>query len=442
MTTATVNKNTAIKDRFVASFQQYRADLNGHRDHPLSKFKQAGFEEFEGMDFPTTRDEDWKYTSVQRMLRHDFQEVKATSQTVYVEEFSFPELNAIQLVFVNGIYNEELSSDLKVVPGGLMIHSMEEALENDDYRAWIDNQIAYEGGTAKNVFLPMNRAFAQSGLFIKTVKGVRIEQPIHLLHIATDSDHIAHPQLFVWAAESSELSIIETYNSTQTDNTYFNNTANQFQVEANARVHYYRFQQESEAAFKIHNTLVLQGRDSVFSSYIADLGGQMVRNNMSVELTGSNTETNMYGTYLGTGNQHIDNQTFMDHALPHCVSNELYKGILTDRARGVFNGKVLVRQDAQKTNAFQQYGSLVLSDKAIMDAKPQLEIYADDVKCSHGATIGQLDEASIFYLRTRGIPEAKAKNLLQRAFVGEAVEAMPIDAVHDRVMAAIEEKLG
>ncbi|MEM1326271.1 MAG: Fe-S cluster assembly protein SufD [Bacteroidota bacterium] len=442
MATLTVNKNTSIKDRFVESFQQYQTQLNGHRDHPLAKFRQAGFEEFQEMDFPTTRDEDWKYTSVQRMLRQEFKSAKATDlQLADIEQFTYPNLNAIRLVFVNGIYNEALSSDRKALPGGLMIHLMEEALENEEYRAWIEDQIAYKGGTAKNIFLPMNRAFSQSGIFIKTVRGIAIEQPIHLLHVATDGDHIAYPQLFVWASESSQLSIIESYNST-TDQAYFNNSANHWQVEANAHVHYYRTQQEGGEAFKIHNTLVMQGRDSVFSSYVADLGGKMVRNNMSVELTGSNTETNMYGVYLGHEQQHIDNQTFMDHALPHCVSNELYKGILTDRARGVFNGKVLVRQDAQKTNAFQQNASMVLSDKAVMDAKPQLEIYADDVRCSHGATIGQMDEGSVFYLRSRGIPEAKAKNLLQRAFVGEAVEAMPLEVVQERVMAAIEEKLG
>ena len=172
-----------------------------------------------------------------------------------------------------------------------------------------------------------------------------------------------------------------------------------------------------------------------------DLGGKMVRNNLSTELLDSNTETNYYGIYLGLDKQHIDNQTFIDHAVPHCQSNELYKGILSDKARGVFNGKVLVRQDAQKTNAFQQNSSLVLSNDAVMDAKPQLEIYADDVKCSHGATIGQLDESSIFYLKSRGLSEVQSRNLLQKAFVGEVVENFKNETIKHSVLNKIDQKL-
>ncbi|MEM9886137.1 MAG: Fe-S cluster assembly protein SufD, partial [Bacteroidota bacterium] len=418
--------------------------LNGHGNHPIAHFRRAGFEQFEAADFPTTRDEDWKYTSVKRIIQNKYRAATALDlQEESIADFTFPALNAVRLVFVNGILNEKLSK-IGELPAALHIQSLDEALEKEENKAWVEEQIAQKGGTDKNAFIPMNLAFADNGFFIKIEKNTTFDRPIHLLHLSAPSEeaHFSHPQFFLWAGKSSNLTVIESFQSTSETGSYFNNAAHWIDVADNAQVSYYRLQFENKEAFQVNNTIVRQGRDSVFSTYAVDLGGRMVRNNLSTELLASGTETNMYCAYLGDDRQHIDNQTFMDHAMPHCVSNELYKGILTDRARGVFNGKVLVRQDAQKTNAFQQNSSLVLSKTAVMDAKPQLEIYADDVRCSHGATIGQLDEGSIFYLKSRGIPEAKAKNLLQRAFVGEVIEAMKLKAVRERVLAKIEEKLG
>ncbi|MEM0994267.1 MAG: Fe-S cluster assembly protein SufD [Bacteroidota bacterium] len=444
MSVTAQDKHTNTKDWFSTLFKVYESGLNGHGNHPIAHFRRAGFEQFEGADFPTTRDEDWKYTSVKRIVQQKYQEASAPALSEEsIADFTFPELDAVRLVFVNGIWNKELSN-VGTLPAELHIQSVDEALESEENSAWVAEQIAQKGGTDKNAFLPMNRAFSDNGIFIKIEKNTTFERPIHLLHLSVPNGeaHMSHPQLFVWAQRSSNLTFIESFQSTSETGNYFNNAAHWIDVADNAQVSYYRLQFESKEAFHINNTIVRQGRDSVFSTYAVDLGGRMVRNNLSTELLASGTETNMYCAYLGDDRQHIDNQTFMDHAMPHCVSNELYKGILTDRARGVFNGKVLVRQDAQKTNAFQQNSSLVLSKTAVMDAKPQLEIYADDVRCSHGATIGQLDEGSIFYLRSRGIPEAKAKNLLQRAFVGEVIEAMKLEAIQERVLAKIEAKLG
>jgi len=289
----------------------------------------------------------------------------------------------------------------------------------------------------------MNRAFAKHGFLIETEANTSEEIPFHFIYINTkgNESHFTHPQLFVNASRSSHLTIIESYHSTDQEAVYFNNAANCIHVGKNAKVDHYRLQYESKSAYQINNTIVSQERDSEYSNYAADLGGKIVRNNLSSELLDSGTQTNYYGVYLGLNKQHIDNQTFIDHAMPHCQSNELYKGILTDKARGVFNGKVLVRQDAQKTNAFQQNSSLVLSNDAVMDAKPQLEIYADDVKCSHGATIGQLDENSVFYLKSRGLNDEAAKNLLQKAFLGEVVSEFKIEAIRRSVLSKIEDKL-
>ena len=442
--TGTAQNKTTSKDWFSTLFRMYEQSLNGHSNHPNATFRKAAFAKFEQLDFPTMRDEDWKYTSVKRIFQRSFQEGKAVDLTAeQVKAFQFEGLETVNLVFINGVWDKDLS-DLSRLPEEVQLQTLEEAIEDKTNKGWIETQTEQEGGTGKNTFLPLNHAFASNGIFIKVAKNYAFSTPIHLLNISVSGEeaHLTHPQLFVWAGVSSEVSIIESYHSLNEEGAYFNNTANYFDVEANSNVHHYRLQYENQDAFQINNTIVRQHRDSTYSSYAVDLGGRMVRNNLSTELLDSGTMTNYYGVYLGTGNQHIDNQTFIDHAVLHCNSNELYKGILTDKSRGVFNGKVMVRQDAQKTNAFQQNSSLVLSPTAVMDAKPQLEIYADDVRCSHGATIGQLDESSIFYLRSRGIPEAQAKSLLQKAFVAEAIEAMKIEAVREDVIKKIEEKLG
>ncbi|MEL6717784.1 MAG: Fe-S cluster assembly protein SufD [Bacteroidota bacterium] len=441
--TVTAQNKTTSKDWFSTLFKLYEQSLNGHSNHPIATFRKQAFAQFEQLDFPTMRDEDWKYTSVKRIFQRPFQEGEAVDLTAsQVQAFQFEGLETVSLVFVNGIWNKDLS-DLSKLPNEIQLLTLEEALEDKTNKGWIETQAEQKGGTDKNTFLPLNHAFANNGVFIKIAKNYTFSTPIHLLNINVPSEeaHLTHPQLFVWAGVSSEVTIIESYHALNSEGAYFNNTANYFDVEANANVHHYRLQYENQDAFQINNTIVRQHRDSTYSSYAVDLGGRMVRNNLSTELLDSGTMTNYYGVYLGTGNQHTDNQTFIDHAMPHCNSNELYKGILTDKSRGVFNGKVMVRQDAQKTNAFQQNSSLVLSPTAVMDAKPQLEIYADDVRCSHGATIGQLDEGSIFYLRSRGIPEAQAKSLLQKAFVAEAIEAMKIDIIREKVIEKIEEKL-
>ena len=438
------DQNTATKDWYKQLFQTYRQHLNGHSNHPLAQFRLAAYEQLDGEAFPTRRDEDWKYSGapVSRMLDTHFQEAPAVAfDAEAIAAFQIPNLDAATFVFVNGILQRELS-DFDRIPEGVVLTTVATALEDDDKRQWMEQQVAHAGGTGRNTFLPLNRAFAQHGLYIEANANAQVDLPIHCLYLntATEQAHQSNPQMFIRSNKGSNLSVIETYQATEDADTYFTNTANWVGVEGNARLHHYTLQFEGAQALQVNNTLVQQGRDSVYSSYRLDLGGKVVRNNLSTTLLNSNTETNYYGVYFGNKQQHIDNQTYIDHAVPHCQSNELYKGILADYARGVFNGKVMVRQDAQKTNAFQQNSSLVLSPNAIMDAKPQLEMYADDVRCSHGATIGQMDEKSIFYLRSRGIPEAQARHLLQQAFVAEVIEAMPNDAVREWALSKLAAK--
>ncbi len=443
MSTASIKRDNETKEWIKTLFQTYEDRINGQKDQPIHQFKKSAFDELMNEDFPTRKDEDWKYTNVTPLIKKQYRQCDIVSnEKVQINNFTFEGLDTIQIVLINGILDDK-HSNIENLPSGLSIMTMDDALNNPDHNTQIQNLISTEGGTAKNVFLRLNRVFAKHGYIIITDKNATIEIPIHFININTiDGDnYFSHPQLFVIGKQNSNVTVIESYHTTNKESRYFSNAVCYVEVEDNANVDHYRLQFTSENANQINNTIVTQGRDSVYTNYAIDLGGKLVRSNLSTELKGSGTETNYFGAYLGTNSQHIDNQTFIDHALPHCNSNEVYKGILSDKSRGVFNGKIIVRQDAQKTNAFQQNNSLVLSDTAIMNAKPQLEIYADDVKCSHGATIGQLDESSVFYLQSRGFSKVEAKNLLQKAFLGDVIMNFKLEPIRSKMLHKIDLKL-
>lgn len=429
---------------FRSLFDRYESNLNGSRNHPIHAIRRKAIEALESVSFPTRRDEDWKYTSLTRLLDPEYRAGAPVALTVrQAEAFSIKELNAHQLVFVNGFFNSELS-DLKNLPEGLVIMPIEEAMRHEDYRGIVEENISSISNKVSGAFLALNTAFAKNGYFIYVPKNMVVERPIHFNYIATAGDQpfFYHPQIVMVADRNSQLSLYESFNALEDAGIYFTNIADRFILKEGAILYHYLLQNEGLEAFHINNTTAEQSRNSNYSAFTVDLGGRIVRNNLSAIHQGEYLETHFYGTYFGSGEQHIDNQTFIDHALPHCESNELYKGILTDKARGVFNGKVLVRPDAQKINAYQQNSSLVLSPNAIMDAKPQLEIFADDVKCSHGAAIGQLDESSVFYLRSRGLNDEQARSLLKHAFMKEVLDFFPSQILRDAFDALVVERLG
>lgn len=445
MSTATLQDRYAeVKDRFRSLFNVFEGALNGHRDHQLHDLRKAGIKRLDDLDFPTRRDENWKYTSLNKMLQlslQDSYQVDVDAKTI--EDLAIPDLDACRLVLVNGLLQTDLS-DLDQLPEGLELLPIDQALEDASVKEQAQQMLDAAVKNDHNPFSALNVAFAKNGFLLKVKAKAVVERPIHILHLAapTKDPVFINPLLLVVSGAHSEAAVVETYQTLPgADQAYFNNILTRVIVGANAHFHHYRIQDESTAATVVSNIEAHQQQDSTFSSYLVDVGGGLIRNNLSTVLKGQNTMTNYYGVYLAKGQQHIDNQTFIDHVLPHCGSNELYKGILDDRGRGVFNGKVIVRQDAQKTNAFQQNSSLVLSKTAEMDTKPQLEIFADDVRCSHGATIGQLDEGSVFYLRSRGLSDLQARQLLQQAFLFDVVENMPIDAVRAYAEQLIEKKL-
>lgn len=437
---------SVAQDRYAEEKQQFR-DLfnkteaaNQEPAHPLDEYRQRAMQLAEQLDFPTRRWEEWKYTSVNRLLQPDYQigqlqPIEHSTITNFLPEG----LDAHLLVFINGRYSEALSQATEL-PAGMTVMPLREAMDSDRFGKIARAQLDHILEEQEDIFIALNTAFSQHSLFLHSDKNVICEKPVYILHLSANaSTPVLNNHANIAIAETgSQFTYIEgQFEMPGAQGAYFNNIFNRIVAKSNAHIHHYCLQQEGVEGFVINNVDAEQERDSTFSNYTLDLGGRLVRNNLNTLHKGSNLTTNYYGVYFGKDKQHIDNHTFIDHAQPHCQSNELYKGIMTDRARGVFNGKVMVRQDAQKTNAFQQSSSLVLSNKAEMDSKPQLEIFADDVKCSHGATIGQLDEKSVFYLRSRGLTDTQARAMLQHAFIAEVLDYFPHAPIRDFAEALI-----
>jgi Fe-S cluster assembly protein SufD len=434
-----------INGKFIELFQHYESALNGQKNYPGHKLQKTAIQRLSNdINFPTKSNEDWKYTNVAGVLRPAYQQPKLVDITAEdIKPFFFEGLDVYLLVFVNGIYNTALSSKdelsekiiIQDISAGLKEDGLTKATTSEYLNKWASE--------ANNSFMVLNTAFAQNGIYIKVPNGIVLDRPVHILNIAhiEEEPTVISPQKIIVAGENSKLTVIESYHHlTNSKQTYFTNTVTQLVLKRNAIVDHYRIQDEDENAFFINNTEIEQLRDSAYSSYVVDLGGKLVRNNLSSILKDSGTMTNFYGLYVGINKQHIDNQTFIDHAYPNCNSNELYKGILTDKSVGVFNGKIIVRPDAQKTNAFQKNHSLVLSKTAKMNSKPQLEIYADDVKCSHGATIGQLNKEALYYMRSRGLSKEEAISVLKQAFLTEITDLIKIDAVREKVEQMLVDK--
>ena len=443
------NPNTLDKEdskkKFIELFHLYENTLNGQKDYAGHTVQKAAIQRLSNeVDFPSRKNEDWKYTNIAELLQQQYQQPKLVDITAAdIKPFLFEGLEASLLVFVNGKYYKALSSrdelSKKIIVQDISVGLQEDGLTKATASEYLNKWATKE----KDAFIVLNTAFAQNGIFIDVPDGLVVDRPVHILNIAFTKDEasVISPQKIIVVGENSELTVIETYHHLNNpQQTYLTNTVTQVVLKRNAIVNHFRIQNEGESAFFINNTEVEQMRDSTYSSYVVDLGAKLVRNNLSSILKDSGTNTNFYGIYVGMDKQHIDNQTFVDHAYPNCNSNELYKGILTDNAKGVFNGKIMVRKDAQKTNAFQKNHSLVLSKGASMNSKPQLEIFADDVKCSHGATIGQLNEDALYYMRSRGLSKKEAISVLKQAFLTEITELIKIDRVREKVEQMLVDK--
>lgn len=416
-------------DHYLSEFARVERSLPGTGDPWLSQMRQGALERFREADFPSTRLENWKYTDVRPIQKHAFDVVTEDIGLTLsdIQPLLLEDLDAHRLVFVNGRYNDALST-VDGLPRGVQLSSLSQKLSAPDevLRAHLD-QIIDGQATA---FSDLNGAFMSDGLFLSLEDGVVLDKPVHVLFIGTQTEHpaMAHVRNVFRLGAGAEASVIEHY-AGMPDSQYFTNSVSEIVTERNAGLHFYKLQQESERAYHVAGIHARHARDSRFRAYTADLGGRLVRTDLNSRLDGEGADSRLYGVYVPRGKQHIDNHTRIDHASPHGTSREFYKGILDGRGRGVFNGKVVVHKHAQKTDSEQKSEALLLSKHAEVDAKPELEIYADDVKCQHGSTVGQLDEEAVFYLRSRGVDMDTARSLLTYSFADEVIREIRLEAL-------------
>jgi len=382
---------------------------------------------------PTTKNEEYKFTAISKKIASEIRDFSQASPVLIsdqdIQTALIPGLDAYVLVLNNGRYDANHSTLPK------QGFNLSEITEGETAPFMITD-------INKDSFMVLNKVSYQKGIYIKLPKSTVLDKPIFVLHfVQASSGQVISPKIWIEGGEHTEAVFLEKTVSID-DNPYFLNGSIEVKTEANAHLHYYRIQNHSKQAIEVNSFHTDVHRDATFTSFVLSLQANMIRNNTSLNLIGSGCVGNMYGLYILNGSAHVDNHTNVDHTQPHCDSNELYKGILADSSRGVFNGKIFVRQDAQKTNAFQQNNNILLSEDAIINTKPQLEIWADDVKCSHGCTTGQLDEEALFYIRARGIGKEQARALLLYAFAGDVIEHIKVDAFKEYCVDLIHETLG
>lgn len=418
-----------LKELFVSQFAEFEKSLNGDKLSQFHKLRKSAIDEFNRLPIPTQKDEEWKYTNIAPLLKHNFTAgEKIAVDGNRINKFLFDELEHSLMVFVNGLYAPELSR-LEDIPNSVQVSSLADEIKNSN--PVIAKHFGKYAAQENQLFTALSTAFTKDGAFVYVPDGMVIENAIHIIFLST-SDQIIFTQprnLFV-AGKNSQVTIIEHYISDD-DNIYFTNAVTEIVADENAIVDHIKLQEESKNAFHIARMEVDQERSSNFSSHLISTGAELSRNDFNARFNDEGSECTLNGLFMIKDNQLFDAHTMIDHAQPHCVSHEHYKGILQDKSKGVFNGKVMVRQDAQKTNAFQQNNTILLSDDAVMNTKPQLEIFADDVKCSHGATIGKLDEDALFYLKSRGIGDEAATAILIHAFASDVITSIKIPAVRD-----------
>jgi Fe-S cluster assembly protein SufD len=419
-----------FKDQLLAHFRQQLSTLYGQ-----AELRQDAAKIFEEQGFPTRKWEDYKYINPEAVLKKGFgfrTEMMRGVTAADINQFTLVK-DAFVAVIVNGVYSEELSR-VKNLPEGITITGIAEAHSNETAK----KHFGKYANPAADPFIALNTALNIGGVFIHIAKKAIATTPIQVLHISDNEvASFFQPRNLIVAEDFSEAIVIESYESIGPVKS-FTNALTEVYVAPNAKLDHYRIQAESDVAQQMNTLNAAVSGNSLYNTYTFTLGGSFVRNNLNVVFTEKNGEAHLYGLYPITGTQVVDNHTVVDHAVPNCMSNELYKGVVNEKATAVFNGKIFVRQDAQKTNAFQTNRNILLSDDATVNTKPQLEIYADDVKCSHGTSTGKVNEEAMFYLQARGIGRESARALLIRAFAEEVVDQVKIEELRNYIDSRID----
>lgn len=442
MAIATQNtEQSSFLKTVLQQFSAFETALNGQSKTNLHQLRLKALRRLETLDLPTVKHEEWKYTNLKTLLAKDYnlQEKPISSQEVKNKLLKLDNLHENMLVFVNGVFDKNLST-LTVDSSQVIVESFGEACKK--YPELVEKYFSQIADSEQDAIVAMNTAFAKEGVFIYVKANASIKEPIFLQYFTntTESNVLTQPRNLIVLEKNSQLTLIEKYRSIG-ENTGLNNVVSEIFVGQNANFDHYKLQNDAVTVSHIGTTQVKQERDSHYSNTTISLNGGIIRNNLNIGIDGENCESYMNGLYAPTGNTHIDNHTLADHRKPHSYSNELYKGIMDGKSTGVFNGKIYVRQDAQKTNAFQSNKNILISPNASVNTKPQLEIWADDVKCSHGCTTGALDEEPMFYLRSRGIPALEARALLLFAFAEDVLLKIKVEVLRKYVEEVMGERL-
>ena len=429
----------ALKEKLLSSFIAFENQTN--IDSYVHEVRSEAIKQFESIGFPNKKLENWKYTSLKNLLNTDYTvlpEINNVLEFKNIKKYLIDDIDSYKIIFVDGKYCSHLS---ETTHEGMDICILSAALTQSKYELIIENyfnKIALKDGITS-----LNTAFSNEGVFIHIPKNKFVEKPIQIIHFSTgnESSLMFQPRNLVVVDENSQVQIIERHQSLS-KNKVFTNSVTEIYADKKSIIDYYKIQNDNLQASLIDNTYVNQERNSAFSIHTFSFGNELVRNNLNISQNDEFIETTIKGVTIIGDNQHVDHNTLIKHNKPNCNSHQDYKGIYDNKSTGVFNGRIVVNKQAQKTNAFQSNNNVLLSDKATVNAKPQLEIYADDVKCSHGCTVGQLDKNALFYLKSRGIPEKEATALLMYGFANNILKSVKIPEIKTRITNIIANKLG
>ena len=430
------------QDLYVSSFRAVERDFAARDPQWLLRIRQEAIQSFARLGFPTVHDEEWRFTNIAPLTKILFQAAPDETDTWDGKnlESALPQdspggSNDIRLIFVNGYYSERLSA-VRGLPGGVEAGNLAALLSQKDGAA--EAHLARYADHRVHPFVALNTAFWRDGAYLRIPKGTVLDKPVHLVYVSTADDVslVSFPRTLIVAEREAQATVVESYLGLGRG-VCFSNAVTEIVVGENAVLDHYKLQRENDRSFHIAALQVYADRNAKASSCSISLGGALVRNEAAAVLDAEGAECTLNGLYLARGRQHVDNHTVLDHAKPHGSSRELYHGILGDSATAVFNGRIIVRPGAEKTDAIQRNRNLLLSPDAVIDTKPQLEIYNNDVRCTHGATIGQLDSEALFYLRSRGIGAEEARNILIDAFAADIVERVKPAGVREWVEGAL-----
>ena len=429
----------SLKSKLVSSYLAFDDHLDDNS--PIHDIRKKAIDTFEEKGFPTKKEEDWKYTSLNAIINKDYSiSSKGDKEIKYekVREYFLHDIDSYKVVFIDGVFSSFLS---ETSHDGLDVCLLSSVLSKEKYKVIIEayyNKIA-----SKDSITSLNTAFAKEGAYINIPNNKEVDKPIEIINFSTGNETalMMQPRNLIIVGENAHVQIIERHQSLS-DNAVFTNSVTEIFAEKRAYLDFYKIQNDKENASLIDNTFIHQEQDTNCNVHTFSLGGKITRNNLNFSQNGEHCDSTLKGVTILKDKQHVDHNTLVNHISPNCESHQDYKGLYADSSTGVFNGRVIVEKEAQKINAFQQNNNILIDDNATVNAKPQLEIFADDVKCSHGCTIGQFDEDALFYLRSRGIGLKEAQALLMYAFANTVLETVKIPELKRRINNLIAEKIG